>query len=201
MAGYGLAPVKNGDGGSIRANNFCDGNGYRIAATAPTAFFEGDLCTLASGLLITDMGSVSPGTVVGAFYGAEYQDNSSGDVKFVRSIAVSTVAKAKFKAYVYDNPYCIFKIQADQDSTALDATHVGANLQIVASPSGSTTTFKSGLVADSSTQNTTQGFPLQFLGSAEAPDESYTSAGTVMNILVKINTHLWGNAAGNTGLT
>jgi len=201
MAGYGLAPVKNGDGGSIRANNFCDGNGYRIAATAPTAFFEGDLCTLASGLLITDMGSASPGTVVGAFYGAEYQDNSSGDVKFVRSIAVSTVAKAKFKAYVYDNPYCIFKIQADQDSTALDATHVGANLQIVASPSGSTTTFKSGLVADSSTQNTTQGFPFQFLGSAEAPDESYTSAGTVMNILVKINTHLWGNAAGNTGLT
>ena len=201
MAGYGLAPVRNGDGGSVRANNFCDGNGYRIAATAPTAFFEGDLCTLASGLLITDMGSASTGTVVGAFYGAEYQDNSSGDVKFVRSIAVSTVAKAKFKAYVYDNPYCIFKIQADQDSTALDATMTGANLQIVASPTGSTTTFKSGLVADSDTENTTQGFPLQFIGSAEAPDHGYTAAGTTMDILVKINTHLWGNAAGNTGIT
>ena len=201
MAGYGMAPVRNGDGGSVRANNFCDGNGYRIAATAPTAFFEGDLCTLASGLLITDMGSASTGTVVGAFYGAEYQDNSSGDVKFVRSIAVSTVAKAKFKAYVYDNPFCIFKIQADQDTTALDATMTGANLQIVASPSGSTTTFKSGLVADSSTENTTQGFPLQFIGSAEAPDHGYTAAGTTMDILVKINTHLWGNAAGNTGIT
>ena len=201
MAGYGLAPVKNADGGSIRANNFCDGNGYRIAATAPTAFFEGDLCTLTNGLLVTDMGAASPATVVGAFYGAEYQDNSSGDVKFVRSIAVSTVAKAKFKAYVYDNPYCIFKIQADQVSTALDATMVGNNLQIVASPSGSTTTFKSGLVADSSTENTTQGFPLQFIGSAEATDGSYTAAGTTMDILVKSNTHLWGNAAGNTGLT
>ena len=201
MAGYGLAPVRNGDGGSVRANNFCDGNGYRIAATAPTAFFEGDLCTLASGLLITDMGSATTGTVVGAFYGAEYQDNSSGDVKFVRSIAVSTVAKAKFKAYVYDNPFCIFKIQADQDTTALDATMTGANLQIVASPTGSTTTFKSGLVADSSTENTTQGFPLQFIGSAEAPDHGYTAAGTTMDILVKINTHLWGNAAGNTGIT
>ena len=201
MAGYGLAPVKNGDGGSVRANNFCDGNGYRIAATAPTAFFEGDLCTLASGLLITDMGSASTGTVVGAFYGAEYQDNSSGDVKFVRSIAVSTVAKAKFKAYVYDNPFCIFKIQADQDTTALDATMTGANLQIVASPSGSTTTFKSGLVADSSTENTTQGFPLQFIGSAEAPDHGYTAAGTTMDILVKINTHLWCNTDSNTGIT
>ena len=201
MAGYGMSPVRNGDGGSVRANNFCDGNGYRIAATAPTAYFEGDLCTLASGLLITDMGSATTGTVVGVFYGAEYQDNSSGDVKFVRSIAVSTVAKAKFKAYVYDNPFCIFKIQADQDTTALDATMTGANLQIVASPTGSTTTFKSGLVADSSTEAVTQGFPLQFIGSAEAPDHGYTAAGTTMDILVKINTHLWCNTAGNTGIT
>ena len=200
MAGYGMAPVRNGDGGSVRANNFCDGNGYRIAATAPTAYFQGDLCTLASGLLITDMGSATTGTVVGVFYGAEYQDNSSGDVKFVRSIAVSTVAKAKFKAYVYDNPFCIFKMQADQDSTALDATMTGANLQIVASPTGSTTTFKSGLVADSSTEAVTQGFPLQFIGSAEAPDHGYTAAGTTMDVLVKINTHQFGIATGNAGV-
>jgi hypothetical protein len=201
MAGYGLAPVRNADGGSVRANNFCDGNGYRIAATAPTAYFEGDLCTLANGLLVTDMASATTGTVIGAFYGAEYVDNSSGDVKFVRSIAASTVAAAQYKAYVYDDPFCIFKIQADQDSTALTAAMVGANLQIVASPSGSAVTHKSGLVADSDTEAVTQGFPLQFLGSAKAPDGSYTSAGTAMDILVKINTHLWCNTAGNTGIT
>ena len=201
MAGYGLSPVRNADGGSIRANNFSDCNGYRIAATAPTAYFEGDLCTLTNGLLVTDMGSASPATVIGAFYGAEYVDNSSGDVKFVRSIAASTVAAAQYKAYVYDDPFCIFKIQADQDSTALTAAMVGANLQIVASPSGSAVTHKSGLVADSDTEAVTQGFPLQFLGSAKAPDGSYTSAGTAMDILVKINTHLWCNTAGNTGIT
>jgi len=201
MAGYGLSPVRNADGGSIRANNFSDCNGYRIATTAPTAYFEGDLCTLTNGLLVTDMGSASPATVIGAFYGAEYVDNSSGDVKFVRSIAASTVAAAQYKAYVYDDPYCIFKIQSDQDTTALAATMVGNNVQIVASPSGSAVTHKSGMVVDSSTENTTQGFPFQFLGSAEAPDGSYTSAGTTMDILVKINTHLWGVAAGNTGLT
>ena len=201
MAGYGLAPVRNADGGSIRANNFSDCNGYRIAATAPTAYFEGDLCSFTNGLLVTDMGSATTGTVIGAFFGAEYVDNSSGDVKFVRSIANGTVAKAQYKAYVYDNPYCIFKIQADQVSTALTAAMVGNNLQIVASPSGSAVTHKSGLVADSDTENTTQGFPLQFLGSAEAPDAGYSSAGTTMDILVKINTHLWGNAAGNTGIT
>ena len=122
-------------------------------------------------------------------------------VKFVRSIAASTVAAAQYKAYVYDDPYCIFKIQSDQDTTALAATMVGNNVQIVASPSGSAVTHKSGMVVDSSTENTTQGFPFQFLGSAEAPDGSYTSAGTTMDILVKINTHLWGVAAGNTGLT
>ena len=37
MAGYGLDPVRNADGGTVRANNFSDGNGYRIAATAPSA--------------------------------------------------------------------------------------------------------------------------------------------------------------------
>ena len=200
MAGYGLAPVRNADGGSIRANNFCDGNGYRIAATAPTAYFEGDLCTLTNGLLVTDMGSATTGTVIGAFYGAEYVDNSSGDVKFVRSIAASTVAKAQFKAYVYDDPNCLFKIQADQD-TALTAAMVGNNVAIVASPSGSTTTFKSGLVADSSTENTTNTLPLVFLGSAQ-DDLGYTSSGTVMDILVRINTHQYHmGTPGVTGIT
>lgn len=201
MAGYGLDPVRNADGGTVRANNFSDGNGYRIAATAPTAYFEGDLCTLSAGLLVTDMAGASPGAVVGVFYGAEYVDNSSGDVKFVRSIANGTVAKSKYKAYVYDDPYCLFKIQGDQVATAIDATKVGHNVQIVAGPTGSTTTHKSGLVADSSTAATgNAGFPLTILGSAEAPDGAYTAAGTTMDVLVKINTHQFGIATGNAGV-
>tara|TARA_R110000824_G_scaffold125705_3_gene284923 strand:+ start:827 stop:1429 length:603 start_codon:yes stop_codon:yes gene_type:complete len=200
MAGYGLDPVRNADGGSIRSNNFSDGNGYRIAATAPTAYFEGDLCTQSGGLLITDMAGASPGPVIGVFYGAEYQDNSTGDVKFVRSIASGTVAKAQYKAYVYDNPYCLFKMQADQVVSAIAATDVGKNVQIVAAPSGSSTTHKSGLVADSSTVATgNAGFPLQVLGSADA-DLSYSAIGTTMSILVKINTHQRGIATGNAGI-
>ena len=70
MAGYGLEPVRQATGGTIRANNFCDGNGYRIAATAPSAFFEGDLVTYSSGNILTDMGSASPGSVIGVFFGA-----------------------------------------------------------------------------------------------------------------------------------
>ncbi len=198
MAGYGLSPVRQATGGTIRANNFTDGNGYRIAATAPSAYFEGDLVTYSAGLLVTDMGSASPGSVVGVFWGAEYQDNSSGDVKFVRSIPNGTVAKAQYKAYVYDDPNTLFKIQADQASTAVEAANVGENLQIVASPSGSTTTHKSGLVADSSTKATTNTFPLQLLGSAQ-DDLGYTSAGTTMDILVRINSHQ--HRMGATGVT
>ena len=198
MAGYGLEPVRQATGGTIRANNFCDGNGYRIAATAPSAFFEGDLVTYSSGNIVTDMGSASTGSVIGVFFGAEYSDNSTGDVKFVRSIPASTVAKAKFKAYVYDDPNTLFKIQADQASSALTAANVGNNLQIVASPSGSTVTFKSGLVADSSTIATTNTFPLQLLGSAET-DLSFSSAGTTMDILVRINSHQ--HRMGATGVT
>ena len=200
MAGYGLDPVRNADGGSIRSNNFSDGNGYRIAATAPTAYFEGDMCTMSGGLLVTQMAGAAPGAATGVFYGAEYQDNNSGDVKFVRSIANGTVAKAKYKAYVYDNPDCLFKIQADQVVGALAATDVGKNVQIVAAPAGSTTTHKSGLVADSSTAATgNAGFPLQLLGSAQ-PDLEYTAVGTTMSILVRINTHQFGIAAGNVGI-
>ena len=198
MAGYGLEPIKHAGGGVNRVNNFADGNGYRIAATAPSAYFEGDLVTYSAGLLVTDVGAASPGAVVGVFWDAEYQDNSSGEYKFVRSIANGLVAKDKYKAFVYDDPATLFKIQADQVGTAVDATAVGELVQIVASPTGSTVTHKSGLVADSSTRTTTNTFPLQVLGSAES-DGSYTDAGTAMDILVRINSHQHGNGA--TGVT
>ena len=198
MAGFGLSPVKHAKGGAVRTNNFVGSNGYRIATTAPTAFFEGDLVTLSSGNIVTDMGAASPGAVVGVFWGAEYQDNSTGEVKFVRSIPNGTVAKEKYKCYVYDDPDVIFKIQADQAATPITAAKVGAVVQIVASPTGSAITHKSGLVADSSTAATgNAGFPLTVLGSAES-DDSYTAAGTTMDVLVKINTHQFG--LGGTGV-
>jgi len=197
---YGLKPVKHAKGGIVRTNNFSGVNGYRIAATAPSAFFEGDLVTFSGGNIVTDMGAASPGAVVGVFWGAEYVDNASGEVKFVRSIPASTVAKDKYKVYVYDDPDIIFQIEADQAATALTAADVGKNVQIVASPTGSAITHKSGLVADSSTKATTNTFPLTILASAEL-DDSFTSAGTSMDILVKINTHQFGlGATGVTGI-
>jgi hypothetical protein len=197
---YGLQPVKHAKGGIVRTNNFSGVNGYRIAATAPSAFFEGDLVTFSSGNIVTDMGAASPGAVVGVFWGAEYVDNSTGEVKFVRSIPASTVAKDKYKVYVYDDPDIIFQVEADQDTTAIAAADVGKNVQIVASPTGSAITHKSGLVADSSTKAVTNTFPLTILGSAEL-DDSFTSAGTTMDILVKINTHQFGlGATGVTGI-
>jgi len=197
---YGLKPVKHAKGGIVRTNNFSGVNGYRIAATAPSAFFEGDLVTFSGGNIVTDMGAASPGAVVGVFWGAEYVDNASGEVKFVRSIPASTVAKDKYKVYVYDDPDIIFQIEADQAATALTAADVGKNVQIVASPTGSAITHKSGLVADSSTKATTNTFPLTILGSAEL-DDSFSSAGTSMDILVKINTHQFGlGATGVTGI-
>ena len=105
---YGLKPKKHAKGGLIRTNNFSGPNGYRIAATAPSAFFEGDLVTFSAGNIVTDMAAASPGAVVGVFYGAEYVDNASGEVKFVRSIPTGTVAKEKYKVYVYDDPDIIF---------------------------------------------------------------------------------------------
>lgn len=197
---YGLEPIRQANGGTIRNNNFVDGNGYRIAATAPTAYFEGDTVSLSSGLLVQDIGSGDLDAIVGVFWGAEYADNSSGDVKFVRSIAVNTVAKAQFKAYVYDDPSTIFKIQADQAGTALTSADVGAVVQNLTG-SGSTVTFKAGSSLDSSTASNTQNatqqaYPFQIVGSAET-DLSYSALGTTMDVLVKINTHSWGRYDGN----
>ena len=197
---YGLEPIRQANGGTIRNNNFVDGNGYRINATAPSAYFEGDTVSLSSGLIVTDNASGDLGAIVGVFWGAEYADNSSGDVKFVRSIAVSTVAKANFKAYVYDDPSTIFKMQADQAGSALTSADVGANAQNLTG-SGSTVTFKAGSSLDSSTASNTQNatqqaYPFQILGSAET-DLSYSALGTTMDILVKINTHSWGRYDGN----
>ena len=53
MAGYGLSPLHHAAGGQVRLNNYTDMNGYRIAATAPSAYFEGDLVTYSSCLLYT----------------------------------------------------------------------------------------------------------------------------------------------------
>ena len=197
---YGLSPVRQANGGTVRLNNWVDGNGYRIAATAPSAYFEGDTCNLTSGLLVVDIGNGDLGALVGVFWGAEYQDNSSGDVKFVRSIPASTVAKAQFKAYVYDDPSTIFKMQADQAASALTSADVGANAQNLTG-AGSATTFKAGSSLDSSTASNTQNaaqkaYPFQILGSAQ-DDLGYTSAGTTMDVLVKINTHSWGVYDGN----
>jgi hypothetical protein len=197
---YGLSPVRQANGGTIRLNNWVDGNGYRIATTAPSAYFEGDTVSLSSGLLVADIGSGDLGAIVGVFWGAEYQDNNSGDVKFVRSIPNGTVAKAQYKAYVYDDPSTIFKMQADQAASALTSADVGANAQNLTG-AGSTVTFKGGSSLDSSTASNTQNssqqaYPFQILGSAQ-DDLGYTSAGTTMDVLVKINTHSWGRYDGN----
>ena len=189
---YGLSPVRQANGGTIRLNNW--------VATAPTAYFEGDTCSLSSGLLVTDIGNGDLGALVGVFWGAEYQDNNSGDVKFVRSIPNGTVAKAQYKAYVYDDPSTIFKMQADQAANALTSADVGAVAQNVTG-AGSAVTHKGGSALDSSTASNTQNatqqaYPFQILGSAQ-DDLGYTSAGTTMDVLVKINTHSWGRYDGN----
>ena len=152
---YGLSPIRQSNGGTVRLNNWVDGNGYRIAATAPSAYFEGDTCSLASGLLVADIGSGDLGALVGVFWGAEYQDHSTGDVRFVRTIAVSTVAISNFKAYVYDDPSTIFKMEADQAGSALTLADVGAVAQNLTG-TGSTVTSKAGSSLDSSTASNTQ---------------------------------------------
>lgn len=179
---YGFVPVRTLGNGAPTPNNFRE---YSIASGYATSLYTGDPVT------ITTDGSVIIGSVgtnmIGVFAGVEYT-NSAGEIVFSRYWPASTTA-TNITAYVYDDPWTIFKVESDQDTTALTASQVGENADFV-SGSGDTTTGISGYQLDSSTQGTGSDVGFKILGSAEA-DGSFTSAGTTMDVYVLINEHFY----------
>ena len=55
------------------------------------------------------------GTALGVFYGVEYIDNDTGDVKFKKVWSNATAVKSgnPIKAYVYDDPNINFAVQTN----------------------------------------------------------------------------------------
>lgn len=186
---YGFVPVKHASGGTIRPNE------YSIAAAYTTNIFSGDPVALVDGGTI-QQGAASSGTgLVGVFYGVSYK-KSTGEYVYSRFWDTPTGA-TEIKAYVYDDPNIIYKVESDQDTTPIAAATVGSNVDFAAG-TGSTVTGQSAAYIDSSTN--TDGSPgaanFRVLGSAEL-DGSFTSAGTPMDIYVRFNEHqLYANVTG-----
>jgi hypothetical protein len=100
-------------------------------------------------------------------------------------------------ALVVDDPNVVFEIQEVSGGTALTAAAVGLNANIATVADASTTTGMSVTELDNATEAATADLDLKILGMVKRPDNAI---GEHCKWLVQINTHSYGNSAGNTGL-
>lgn len=194
----GLVPVKTINGAPWNGQT----NMYLIPSTDGTATFIGDLVKLAgsagaagvvvNGIDVEGMPTIAQSAAGDLHVGVVVGFLPNQDNLVLRHRAAST----NRIALVCDDPSVIFEIQEVSGGTALTAAAVGLNANAVVG-SGSTTSGLSGMELDNSTEATTADLDLKILGMSPRPDNSI---GEHCKWLVQINTHSYGNSAGNTGL-
>jgi len=116
--------------------------------------------------------------------------NATTDALIV-GVAANTVASssASQKILVYDSPHQLFTIQDDSDTTHMAATNIGNNVSVIGF-TGSDTTDRSILEADSSTAATTDTLLLRVVRLHPVEGDSYASAaGAQRKWVVQINPH------------
>ena len=184
----GFWPSRHLTGGTIRANE------YEIADAYASNIFSGDIVKLATTGYI-QVAAAGDTNLIGVFQGVQWTA-SDGEVKFSRYWPASTSVKTgtKVKAFVYDDPNIVFAVQP-LSSTAYTKDMEGANCDIKAEHSGSTSTGQSGMEADISSVGTSTA-NLRIIRLIDRPDNAL---GTHAKIEVKILEHL--NApAGTSGI-
>lgn len=182
---YGLQPVYHLTGGTVRANE------YPIASAYDTTIFNGDLVELHTDGTITQAAAAQT-NLIGVFKGVSYTA-SDGSVVYSKTWPADTVA-TNIKAYVFDDPDIVFRVQADQVGSALAQTNVGNNTDITVA-AGNSTTGTSGMFVDSSGTVAAGTAQLRIVGSGEQ-DRDFSAVGTAMDLLVTINEHLLKSTAG-----
>lgn len=136
----GLHPVRHLMGSPIVANE------YSVDSSNATAIFPGDVVIMEADGKIAPYTGTGGGNVLGVMAGLK---DVSGNLS-LQYLAASTAGTV----LVYDDPYIIFEAQEDDGGTALAATSVGANVDLLAT-AGSTTTQNSRHELDRSTIATT----------------------------------------------
>ena len=177
-APYGFKVVRHMSGNAPRANK------YTIVSGLAENIFTGDLCILDAN------GQITPHTAtevnnIGVFAGVSYTA-SDGEYVYSKFWPSGTVA-TDIVAYVYDDPYIVFRIQSEGTPAQTD---VGACADVVAG-AGSTTTGQSGfdLAGTTSTGTAT----CKVIGLWEDPSNSFAQ---YAQLEVLINEHLLKATAG-----
>jgi|TARA_B110000285_G_scaffold125961_1_gene142041 hypothetical protein len=178
-AAFGFVPIRHMSGNAPRTNK------YTIASELAENIFKGDL------VIVIAAGTLTPHTAtetnnIGVFDGCSY---TASDGSYVYSeYWPSGTTATDIIAYVYDDPYTVFKVQS-AGTTA--QTNIGNCADVVAG-AGSTITGQSGFEISGTMAAGIA--TCKILALHETPDNAF-GANAVME--VTINEHLLGtNVAG-----
>ena len=170
-----------------------------IITTYGTQISNGDFCKVADdGTIQKDTGTTAL-TAVGIFLGCSYTDPTTSQKTFSNFWPASNAATDAM-AYVLDDPFVVFQMQADE---ALNTTDRGLNASVVVT-AGSTTIGKSKNALDGSTPATTNTLPLRIIdfvdGPSSLPPKGTTASDTYPDVIVKFNAASSGSASNHSYL-
>lgn len=186
---YGFKPLRHLTGGLIRPNT---AGIYSIASGYGTNIFAGDLVNTTgaaqsvAGITSKNISLAAVGTAKarGVFMGCEFVD-SVGNVRFEKAYTqIAGLANTLIKAFVYDDPFIVFKAQA---TTGLANTATSAFFKQSTATAGSTLTGMSGQAVDASTHsNSATNLNLFVIGLTEIPGNDF---GGFAEVEVMISAH------------
>ena len=178
-AAFGFVPIRH-----LSGNGYSRANKYTITSGLSEDIFTGDL------VIITADGVITPHTAtevnnIGVFAGVSYTA-SDGSYVYTQYFPTGTTG-SDFIAYVYDDPYTVFKVQSAGTPAQ---TNIGNCADVVAG-TGSTITGQSGFELSGTMSNGTA--TCKILGLYEGPENAF-GTNAIMEVL--INEHLLKDSAG-----
>ena len=154
-------------------------NEYKIAASEANAIFQGSVVMPDSGYI--HVGDAGSAPLTGVFWGCKYDDPTTNKPTFKNQYATTS---AVADAFVYDDPYQVFEIQAD-GAFAQTAIQQAAD---ITAESGSTTTGVSTQELDSSDIGT--GANLMIIGISGNPGRNELGSNNgVFKVLIQEHTY------------
>ena len=188
---FGLRYVRNLQG---KPNNSGQSR-YRITTsdqTNTTNIYQGDIVTQNTAGIVTriaraDGGSATSDIIVGVFNGCFYTDPTTSKPTWSNYWPGNAATDAI--AFLYDDPFDVFEVQAD---AAFPVADLFGNFDIVDnSGTGSSNSGWSYMELDVTTGATTATLPIKALDISTDPENSDVSSANT-NVLVTIQNHLFG---------
>ena len=146
---------------------------YRIASTYSTAIYFGDAVRMnvsgPTGYVeqwAAGDGGTATKILAGIFVGCEYYSTSQKKTIW-NNYWPGSDATGDVTAYVVDDPSSLWKAQAGVAATPFTQAYIGCTVDIVTTPTGSTTTGISGMKLD--TPTTTVTFPFKVVNVINSP--------------------------------